>query len=69
MGADHVCVVFDSYREIPITKDCTHLRRGKHEQKCTDINIGDADTCTLELDIAKLLMMSFYPTRGTSNPS
>ena len=45
------------------------VRRGKHEQKCTDINIVNADTCTLELDIAKLLMMSFYPTRGTSNPS
>ena len=24
MGADHVCVVFDSYPEIPITKDCVH---------------------------------------------
>ena len=58
-GDDHVCVVFDSYREIPTTKDCTHLRRGK--QKCTNINIVDADTCTL--DIAKLLKISFYPTR------
>ena len=38
---------------------CTHLRRGK--QKCTNINIVDADTCTL--DIAKLLKISFYPTR------
>ena len=58
-GDDHVCVVFDSYREIPTTKDCTHLRRGK--QKCTNINIVDADTYTL--DIAKLLKISFYPTR------
>ena len=23
--ADHVCVVFDSYREIPTTKDCVHI--------------------------------------------
>ena len=35
------------------------LRRGK--QKCTNINIVDANTCTL--DIAKLLKISFYPTR------
>ena len=49
---------------------CTHLRRGK--QKCTNINIVDADTCTL--DIAKLLKISFYPTKEqeeqlTSNSS
>ena len=25
--ADHVCVVFDSYREIPTTKDCVHKSR------------------------------------------
>ena len=46
-GDDHVCVVFDSYREIPTAKDCVHI-------------FVDADTCTL--DIAKLLKISFYPT-------
>ena len=57
-GADQVCVVFDSYREIPTTKDCVHTTQ---RQKCTNTNILDADTCTL--DIAKLLKISFYPTR------
>ena len=26
-GADQVCVVFDSYREIPTTKDCVRKSR------------------------------------------
>ena len=56
-GADQVCVVFDSYREIPTTKDCVH----KSRNVLIYINIVDADTCTL--DIAKLLKISFYPTR------
>ena len=53
------------YLQQKTVYSCTHLRRGK--RKCTNINIVDADTCTL--DIAKLLKIGFYPTRGTSNPS
>ena len=57
---DHVCVVFDSYREIPTTKDCVHVLWGV-SRNVLIINIVDADTCTL--DIANLLKISFYPTR------
>ena len=61
-GADHVCVVFDSYREIPRTKNCVHILGGESRNVLiTNINIVDTDTCTL--DIAKLLKISFYPTR------
>ena len=37
------------------------LQMNSNWTKCTNINIVDADTCTL--DIAKLLKISFYPTR------
>ena len=61
-GDDHVCVVFDSYREIPTTKDCVYILGGvSRNVLISNINIVDADTCTL--DIVKLLKISFYPTR------
>ena len=44
-----------------LPRDTNNKRLCTQKQKCTNINIVDADTCTL--DIAKLLKISFYPIR------